>query len=878
MSQPTHPSPPRLAERLLHALLDERSRDAVAGDLHEGFIAMRQRRGRAAAAGWYWIQAARSVIACRITGRRQRDERRYDFDPVGRVSLRDLLRPAFRQFRDRPLYAIASAGTLALAVGVACVSFTLVRRAFLDPLPYRDGHELVSLLTLMDGNTSPVSTHVFEDLRASGGPIAQLAGIRPSGATYTTDDTTLSIGVSGVGTEYFDMLGVAPALGRLWAANEPNAMVVSAGFWRDQLAGAADVVGRTIVVDGRARTIVGVMPSDFVPPYFMRTDGWVPIDMTVLLADIRTRRALTVLGRRAPQASQQELDSYLELFSKQEQERFPQQHGGQVWVARPLRDELVGSAGPALMATAAAASLLLLIVATNLAGLATAQAVASRHQVAVRSALGATRSRLFVEQFVESAVLALAGSVAGVWIGYGLVQVVARYQQFFLGRLQPIGLDAVTIAGGVGVGLAIGVLTALLARKVASSGNIDALRSARGSAGDAGVTATRNLLVVAQVAIALVLLVGAGLLVRTVQHLSQRELGFDSAGLTWFQVNLPGEKYRSTEAQLQFERAVIERVRAIPGVTAAMSSVGFPLWGGMMAGVAIKGDAPATPRREVAYLSLSPNFVGDVGARIIAGRDLLPTDTVNAPRAVVINETMARQFWPNGDAIGTEVQIGPGSPNERWITIVGVMADMRAHGVTEPIRPTAFGSTLQYSWPRRHIAVRTGAIKPAGLAAELRSAVHAVDPAIAITAITSAEQAVMEGTARHRLVMLSLVVFGGVALVLCISGLYAVVVLNSQQRRREYAIRLALGASRGGVRWMVVRQSLVLAACGATAGLVAAAFGTRLIQSLLQGVQPLDASTFGAATVALLVLATLAAWQPARHAEKVDPVETLRSE
>jgi predicted permease len=392
------------------------------------------------------------------------------------------------------------------------------------------------------------------------------------------------------------------------------------------------------------------------------------------------------------------------------------------------------------------------------------------------------------------------------------------------------------------------------------------------------VTATRSGLVVAQVAIALVLLVGAGLLVRTVQHLSQRELGFNSDHLTWVQVNLPGQKYQSTEMQLQFERTVLERVDRLPGVSASMASVGFPLWGGMMAGLAIKGDEPGAPRREVAYLSVSPDFVTDVGARIVAGRNLLPTDDFNAPRAVVINETMARMFWPKGDAVGSEVQIGPGSPNERWITVVGIMADMRAHGLTAAIRPTAFGSTLQYSWPRRHIAVRTAGPPPPTLATDLKAAIHGADPTVAIGALTTAAQNLSDAMARHRLVMLSLGVFGVVALVLCISGLYAVIVLNSQQRRREYAIRVALGAASGGVRWMVVRQALTLAGCGVIAGVVVASLGTRLLHGLLHGVQPLDGVTFAICCAALLTLAMMAAWLPARQAERVNPADALRAE
>jgi predicted permease len=872
------PHPPRLAETLLHWLLDDESREAVIGDLHEGYLAFRTRHHAAAAGRWYWIQAIRSIVSCRVTGQRSSESRRLDFDETGGMSLRDLMRPAMRQFRDHPLYALACAGTLALAVGAACVSLAVVKRAFIEPLPYRDGHEIVSLLTFADGLASAVSPHVLEDLRASRSPFVEFAPIRPTGVAYSSDSATETVSVSFVDLEYFKLLGVVPAVGRLWTNQESDAVVISAAFWRDRLAQDGRVIGKAVVLDGRPRVVVGVMPSDFTPPYFVTTDIWAPVDMAGLLADIRTRRTLTILARRAPHATPADVDAYLAVFSRQMQERFPAMHGGQAWIARPLRDELVGSARPALIGTAAGAVLLLLIVGANVAGLSTAHAVSARHQLAVRAALGATRGRLFVEQLIDSTILALVGSIAGLWIAYGLLAVVGRYQDFFLPRLGLIALDWTTIAGGLTAGLVVGIAAALLPQSVVNAAPGEALRTSRGGTADVKVTATRTVLVVAQVAIALVLLVGAALLVRTVRHLADRDLGFDSAGLTWLQVNLPGARYQSPDAQLQFERDVLERIQHIAGVESAIASVGFPLWGGMMAGLADKGDAPGTPRREVAYLSVSPNFVADIGARIVAGRDLLPTDDASAPRVVVINETMARMFWPQGDALGAEVQIGPGSPNERWITVVGIMADMRAHGVTEAIRPTAFGSTRQYSWPRRHIAVRTSGFRSPTLATDLKSAIQGIDPSVAIGVVTSAEQTLMNSTARHRLVMLALAVFGGVALVLCVSGLYAVVALSSEQRRREYAIRVALGARRGGVRWMVVRQALAIAGLGAAIGLLAAAVGTRAIQGLLHGVRPFDVPTFAAAALVLLTLAMLAAWHPARKAEHVDPLEALRSE
>jgi putative ABC transport system permease protein len=869
--------PPRILTALCGLLLDHGSREAVLGDLDEGYANV-HRRGVWAARWWYAVQALRSVVSCRITGRRRADERLFDEEPGARPNLRDLLRPALRQFRDHPLYAFACVSTLALAVGASCVSFAVVKRAFLDPLPYRDDHELVSLMTVMDGSSGPVSPHVLVDLRASNPPLVEFAPIRPTGAAFTTADSTETIAVSYVDLEYFTLVGVAPAQGRVWTRQEPDAIVVSTGFWINKLGRRPDVVGTAITVDGRARTIVGVMPHDYKPPYFSITDAWAPIDMPALLADIRTRRTLTVLARRAPDATPSDLGAYMALFSRQVQERFPQMHAGQTWAAKPLRGEIVGSAQPALLGTAGAAALLLLIVGANIAGLSTAHAMSMRHQLAVRAALGATRRRLFVGQLVDSLVLAAAGSLAGVWIASGLIELVAQYQQYFLAGLPSITLDAATVSGGLLAGLVIGLTAALLPRSVVNAAPGEALRSARGSSADVKVTTTRAALVVAQVAIALVLLVGAGLLVRTVAHLSERELGFDSDGLAWLQVTLPGQRYQSPESQIQFESDVLDRLRHMPGVKSAIASVGFPLWGGMMAGLAMKSDGPTTPRREVAYLSVAPNFVRDVGARLVAGRDLLPSDNLNTTRVVVINETMAQMFWPKGDALNAEVQIGPGSPNERWITVVGIMADMRAHGLTQEIRPTAFGTTRQYSWPRRHLAVRFAGAPPPTLAADLKAVVHGLDPTVAIGVITTAEQNLTNAMARHRLVMLALSVFGGVALVLCISGLYAVIVLNSQQRRREYAIRVALGAQRGGVRWMVVRQALFLALAGALTGVVVAALGTQALQGLLHGVQPIDVPTFIFAGLTLLVLAMLAAWQPARQAERVDPVEALRAE
>ncbi len=869
--------PPTVAAWLLERLLDRESYEAVAGDREEEFAVRRESAGPVAAAWWYWRVAVRSIVACRITGERRVERRRMDFDGGGHASVRDLLKPALRQFRDHPVYAIATVGTLALAIGVGAVTMTVVKRAYLDPLPYRDDATLHSLLTSVGGHTSAVSPHVLLDLRASQSPFTEFAGIRPMALAYAADTYTESISASLVAPEYFSLLGVTPAFGRIWTSGEPDAIVVSSTFWNSSLHADPNVIGRSIVLDGRPRTVVGVLPDAFVPPYFAPTAVWAPLDMTPLMAEPRARRLLTVLARRAAHASINDVDAYLRIFSTNQQQADREIFGNQTWVAPLLRDELIGTARPAVLGAGAAALILLLIVAANIAGLSTAHAAAMRQQIAIRSAIGATRARLFTEQLVETLVLTLVGSVIGLWIANALTGLVVQYQQQFLPRLAPIQLDRATVAAALAAGVLIGVLASVLPRRVIGGQPADALRASRGSTIDRRLMRTRGALVTTQVALALVLLIGAGLLIRTVQHLSMMPLGFNPDNLFVMSVNLPVPRYQTNDAQWQFERDVIERVSRIHGLQSATASVGIPVVGGMMAGLALKGEPAGTAQREIAYLSVAPSFLSSVGATIVEGRDLLPSDIRSGPRVVIINETMARMFWPNGNAVGSEVFIGAGAPDQ-WITVVGVYADIRTHGPTEVIRPAAFGSTLQYSWPRRHITVRVGDDLPLTLAADLRAAIHGIDPTIAAGAVQPFDGLIAERTARHRLATLALTLFGSLALVLCGCGLYAVVALTSRMRQREYAIRIALGARAADVRWLVFRQAMVIAGVGTAAGLAAAAGGTRILSGLLHGVSAIDRPIFAAACSALLILAGLAAWQPARLAARVDTIATLKSE
>jgi len=788
------------------------------------------------------------------------------------------LRSAVRPFRHAPIYALAVVGSLALAVAATTAAFAVVKRAFLDPLPFTEADGLVAVETFTDGRAGGMSIFVTEDLR-KGPAFSALTTFRFSNVTYEAPGAAERLAAIEVTPAYFDVLGVAPALGSVWPGDMPDAVIVSWGFFERALSGEASAIGRRISIDGVPRTVFGVMPRGFMPPWSTRADVWAPLDLRPLLADTaRARRTVTVIARLAAGISFETASAYMAGFSQDQRTRYPLIHARESWMIESLRDDLLGSSQPALVGTAVAAALLMVIVWANIAGLAVAQTAAERRALAVRAALGATSRRLFRERLVESLLLSFVGSVAGLWLGYALIAIAAGYQQQFLSNHRPISLELLTAALGLALGMFTGVISAIAPQHAISrlQGD-DPLRNGRGSAGDARLTAVRSGLVVVQVAVAVVLIIAAGLLVRTVRNLSTTALGFKTEQLTTFVVTLPLPRYRESVTQVAFERDVLERIGRIQGVTSATASVGFPAAGAMGARMTILGRADGEVPADMVYFSVAPRFFSFLNVPILQGRDIAATDDFPAPRVVVINETMARMFWPNGDAIGARVKIGAGAATDREITIVGIAADVRQHGPSQDVRPTAYGSTLQYSWPRRHFSVRT-AVTSATLAADLRAAIHGVDPLIGTPEITSVNEQLSQQTARQRLVMLSLSVLGLIATVLCGFGLYAVVALTSQFRRREYAIRVALGSGRGAVQWLVVRQSLMLAAGGATAGVVIASFVTTTLQGMLHGVEPVDRVTFTLAVAAVLVLAATASLIPAWKSGRVNPVDTLKAE
>ena len=795
----------------------------------------------------------------------------------GRFSL---ARQAFnlRALRRQPFYVASCALTLTLAVAAATTMGAVIKPALIDPLPYRDDGALVMLNTTNpNGGFGPVNVHTLNDLRAGTTPFASLAGARGAAASLSTPEGVFPVNAHTVEPAYFATLGVIPLAGRFWEPNETNVAVVSWSFWHGTLNGDAGAIGRSISIDGIDRVVIGVMPKRFVAPWNSQADVFLPIDLAPILADpYRARRQLSVVARRAAGASLDDVSAFLSVFSARMNADHPAVPGGQTLVAATLRERMIGPSRPVMLGTAAATTLLLLIVAANIAGLAAVRAIAIGRQTAVKIALGASRPRIILERLGESLALSLAGSLAGVGLSSLLIATLRAYQAQFLGALAPIALTPslalAAVAIGALVGAAAGVLPHLTLKQRRDE---DPLRASRGNAGDRASARLRMGLAAAQTALALVLIIGAGLLARTLTHLSATPLGFDPSGLSTFFVNLPGPRYARQPAQIQFEQDMLARLERVPGIEAVTSSIGIPIQGGMGAGLYIEGrnEGGGTP---IHYMSVAPNFRDLVAMPIVAGRSIDASDVAGSPRTLVINETMARTYWPDGNAIGARIFVGV-APSTNWMTVVGIVADVRQHGPASEVIPTSFGSTRQYSWPRRQFVFRPAAGRTIQ-AADLRAALRDVDPTLAITNVSTLSDLLTSQQATRRLVFFVLGSFAVVAAVLCALGLYAVLAQTSSLRRREYAIRLALGSTAERVRWLVIRQALTLAGTGVVAGLGVAWMSTRTLQGLLNGVQPTDPLTFAVASAAIVAVALPAAWLPARRAAKVSGAEALAAE
>jgi putative ABC transport system permease protein len=888
------PHPPVLMERVLALLLGaEPSTRFVIGDLREDYDAVARQRGARLANAWYVVQAVRLGLRVRWERTRSRADDRESSSPSlppGDV-MNTELRQALRFLRRRPAFSAAIALTVAIAISATTLAFAVVNGVLLEPLPYANGDRLVSIWEHSLQRERPknvVSPANFLTWREELRSVDALSVLQESSGTVLSDGEPERVGVVAVSASYFEIVGARPMMGRFFTEAEDvqgaaGTVVLAEGYWRRRFGGDRSVVGRSLLVGGEPRTIVGVLPARFdfdVKAAFGSIgthDLWVPARFG---EDARqfSGRYLQVLARLARGATAASAQQEASALAARLVEQYPERQTGWGINVVPLHEDLVGDVRGTLLVAFGAVCFVLLIACANVANLLMTRAAERQQEMAVRSALGAGRGRLVRQLLTESFVLSVIGAAGGVLLAsWGLRMLVAAAPD--LPRLDAIRIDGTVL----GFALAATVLTALLfgllpALHVAG-GDVAGSLKERGTAGRRGAQRVRGALVVVQMALSLVLLIGAGLLVRSLLNRLNVGVGFETDRLLTAEIQLPADPYDTQERQALLFEQLVERVAAVPGVTRASAIIFPPLTGSGTGHVAWPTDRPTpgpgeAPGADIRWIQR--DYPQTIGIPLVAGRGFAESDRRAAPLVVLLNETAAREFWPGQSAVGKQIAM----PWDETLLaeVVGVVADIRHDGPDTEARPMVYWEHRQFRpFAQMSIVVRTAG-RPTDIVPAIRAVLHDLDPQLPLYNVRSMDDLFAQAVARPRFTAVSLGAFALLALILAAMGTYAVIAYATEQRAQEIGIRMALGASRTSVMRMVVGQGVVLIGTALLLGTAGALALSRLLQSLVFDVTTTDPVTFAAMAALLALTGVVASWLPAQRASGIDPVSAIRSE
>ncbi|HEV2116849.1 MAG TPA: ABC transporter permease [Terriglobales bacterium] len=801
--------------------------------------------------------------------------------------LRDL-RFAARMLRKNSGFAIIAVLTLALGIGANTAIFTVTSAVLLRPFPYRDPQQLVSVDAKDESKDFGGTLLRYELLRDHSRGFQGVAAWANDNFNVTGHGEPLQVPVARVSANFFALLGVQPQLGRAFSADEGRpdgkfVIMLSDSFWRSRFGGDRNIIGQSITLDTTPHAIIGVLPAGVQFPFVGQADVWTPryFELTLIPAQ-RLRLGVGYLGllaRLRPGTSLAQAQAELAVLNRQYREQNPTapDAGPSVQMtADPLRDIVVAGVRGKVLLLSAAVALVLLIACANVASLLLARALARRREIAVRTAMGASRGVLIRQLLTESTLLALAGGVLGIGLSWLAIRALLTWGTGQLPPGIPIATDGrvllFTLLISLLTGIIFGTFPALQLSRAEPSA---ALREeGRGTSTSHARARATSFLVVGQVALSLLLLIGAGLLLRSFQRLLRVDPGFEAHNLLTMNVSLPTVKYAKPEQQIAFFDEMLRRVSTLPGVRNAAISAALPLSWKRITPLLPEGqpNVPLAQRPFIDVEAVSPQWFETMRVPLRAGRVFTGADNAQAPKVVVVNETFARRFWPGQNPVGKRVVVG------RWpepAEVVGVAADVKNRGLAQDTQAQVYIPFPQLPWGNMNLLVRT-AVPPLSMVGAVRGEISAVDPDQAVTDIQTADELVDTSLAQPRFTMLLLGAFSAAALALAIIGVYGVLAYSVAQRRHELGIRVALGAERADILRLVVRQGLRLAIAGIVLGLLAALLLTRLMSSLLYKVGTRDLATFAVVPAAFLCIALLASYLPALRAMRTDPMEALR--
>jgi putative ABC transport system permease protein len=806
------------------------------------------------------------------------------------------IRYAFRMLLKRPGFTVIVVLTLALGIGANTTIFSAIDAVLLNPLPYKDPERLMVVWEtnkqlgpeMWDRNEAAIGN--FLDWRSRNQVFDQL------GALFDTDMNLTGVGEPQriksyvVTTNFFQVLGVQPMLGRSFLSEaempgRPFTVIISYELWQRQFGSDPNIIDKNLTLNGHQVAVIGVMPPAFELqfPRNVHADMWVPMVIDTADPDYhdRSNNFLYTLGRLKPGVSQEQAQAEMKLIAGQLQQEHPGTNTDRGVRVVALHKQVVGNVESYLYMLFAAVGFVLLIACANVAGLLLARVTARHREVAIRMAVGASRWRLMRQLLTESLILSVLSGLLGLLLAYGGIKLLLALTPSEVPRLHEIGLHVPVFLWTLAISVVTGVLFGLAPALQASRPDLNhALKESSGrNAGGSQRSGLRNLLVVSEVAVALLLLVGAGLMAKSFLRLQQVDPGFDATNVVSMNIAMPTSKYRPEQVNIFYDQ-LIERVRNLPGVKSVGGINPLPLSGTNISNSVLVEGAPVvalTDRPSVGVRIVTSGYFQTMSIPLLKGRPFTEQDRDNTTSVILVNEALANRFWPNQDAIGKRLAFEADPGKHSWLEIVGIVGNVKHKALAIDVMPEVYVAYKQDPSNFMNLVVRTDS-DPVSMIPAIRNQVLSIDKDQPVSDIMTMEQRVAKSVASSRFVMLLLGSFSVLALGLAAVGIYGVMAYLVTQRTQEIGVRMALGAQKRDVLKLVVGKGMVLAVIGTAIGLIASLALTRLMRSLLFEVTPTDWLTFVITSVVLLTVALLACYIPARRATKVDPLIALRYE